>query len=79
MSSVVRLRGRRPNARRNRWTVNRLIQGLRTAWQRILTSLATYFPPESPQPSPPLAKAAALREGALLSEDVDARARKDVA
>ncbi len=34
----------------------------------MLASLATYFPPDEPQPSPPLAKAAVLREGALLSE-----------
>jgi hypothetical protein len=49
------------------------------AWQRILAGLATYFPPEEPQPSPPLAKAAALREGALLSEHVDARSKSRVA
>jgi len=48
-------------------------------WQRILASLAAYFPPDEPQPSPPLAKAAALREGALLSEHVDARSKKSVA
>jgi hypothetical protein len=45
----------------------------------MLASLAIYFPPDEPQPSPPLAKAAALREGALLSESVDARAKKSVA
>jgi hypothetical protein len=74
MSSIVRLRGKR-----QRWSVPRLIQGLRAAWQRVLANLATYFPPDEPQPSPPLAKAAALREGALLSEHVDARSKKNVA
>jgi hypothetical protein len=70
MSSIVRLRSsRRP------WSVQRLLQGLRAAWQRVLASLATCFPPDEPQPSPPLAKAAALREGALLSEYVDARSK----
>jgi hypothetical protein len=59
--------------------MKRLMSGLRTAWQRVLASLATYFPPEEPQPSPPLAKAAALRDGARLSEYVDARSTKNVA
>jgi hypothetical protein len=48
-------------------------------WKRILAALTTYFPPDEPQPSPPIAKAAALREGALLSEHVDARSKKSVA
>jgi hypothetical protein len=78
MSSIVRLRSRRRRASRRR-SVSRLVQSLRAGWQRMLASLATYFPPDSPQPSPPLAKAAALREGALLSEDVDARSKKSVA
>ncbi|HJT14711.1 MAG TPA: hypothetical protein VJ790_18960 [Dongiaceae bacterium] len=52
---------------------------MRRVWQRILASLATYFPPDEPQPSPPLAKAAALREGALLSESLDVRSNKHVA
>jgi hypothetical protein len=55
------------------------MKGLRAAWQRFLASLAAHFPPDEPQPSPPLAKAAALREGALLSEHVDARSDKNVA
>lgn len=59
--------------------MSRLVQGLRVEWQRMLASLATSFPPDEPQPSPPLAKAAALREGALLSESVDARSNKSVA
>lgn len=79
MSSIVRLTGHHRKARRRRWTVARLVFGLRVAWQGVLASLATYFPPDEPQPSPPLAKAAALREGALLSEDVDARSKKSVA
>jgi hypothetical protein len=78
MSSIVRLRSHRRRASRPRWSVVRLVQGLRAAWQRVLASLATYFPPDEPQPSPPLAKAAALREGALLSEHVDARSQKSV-
>jgi hypothetical protein len=78
MSSIIRLRGHRRGASRQRWSVSRLVQGLRAAWHRMLASLATYFPPDEPQPSPPLAKAVALREGALLSEDVDARSKKSV-
>jgi hypothetical protein len=78
MSSIVRLRSHRRRESRPRWSVSRLVKGLRAAWQRVLASLATYFPPDEPQPSPPLAKAAALREGALLSESVDVRARKSV-
>ena len=62
-----------------RWPVDRLLQGVRAAWRRILALVVGHVPPESPQPSPPLAKAAALREGALLSEHVDARSRKRVA
>ena len=77
MRSVIEIR--RPHPRAARWSVKRLVRGLRSVWQRILESLATYFPPEEPQPSPPLAKAAALREGALLSEHVDARSNKHVA
>ena len=79
MSSVVEIRRPYPRTARPRWSVKRLVRGLRTAWLRMLASLATYFPPEEPQPSPPLAKAAALREGALLSEYVDARSKKNVA
>ena len=59
--------------------MSRLVKGLRTVWQRMLASLVPCFPPDEPQPSPPLAKAAALREGALLSEHVDARSGKSVA
>ena len=79
MSSVVRLRSHGRRTPRRRWSVVRLVKGLRAAWQRVLASIATYFPPDEPQPSPPLAKAAALREGALLSEHVDARSKKNIA
>ena len=79
MSSVVRLRSHPRRAPRQRWSVSRLVKGLHAAWRRVLAGLATYFPPDEPQPSPPLAKAAALREGALLSEHVDARSKKTVA
>jgi hypothetical protein len=79
MSSVVEIRRPHPRAARPRWSVKRLIRGLRMAWQRVLASLATDFPPDEPQPSPPLAKAVALRDGALLSESVDARSKKSVA
>jgi hypothetical protein len=79
MSSVVKILRSHPRASRPRWSVKRLMRGLRATWQRILARLATYSPPEEPQPSPPLAKAAALREGALLSEYVDARSKKNVA
>ncbi|NJM91343.1 MAG: hypothetical protein HC861_00475 [Rhodospirillaceae bacterium] len=78
MSPIVRLRSHRRRVPRQRWSVSRLVQGLKAAWQRVLASLATYFPPDGPQPSPPLAKAPALREGALLSEHVDARSKKSV-
>ena len=79
MSSVVRLRSHGRRTPRRRWSVSRLVKGLRAAWQRVLASLAANFPPDEPQPSPPLTKAAALREGALLSEYVDARSKKTVA
>jgi hypothetical protein len=79
MSLIVRLRGHRRRAPRPRGSVARLVQRLKIAWQRVLASLVIYFPPDEPQPSPPLAKAAALREGALLSEHVDARSKKNVA
>jgi len=79
MSPVTRLRRPARHVPHQRWTFDRIVRGLRGVWQRILASLATYFPPDEPQPSPPLAKAAALREGALLSEHVDARANKRVA
>ena len=79
MSSVVEIRRPHPRAARLGWSVKRLMRGLRAAWRRIVASLATYFPPDEPQPSPPLAKADALREGALLSEYVDARSNKNVA
>jgi hypothetical protein len=77
MDFIMHLRGPHARRPRQRWSVSRLIKGLRAAWQRLLSSLATHFPPD--EPSPPLAKAAALREGALLSEDVDACAKKNVA
>jgi hypothetical protein len=77
MRSIVHIRSSHPRA--SRWSVKRLLRGLRTAWQSILANFATYFPPDEPQPSPPLAKAAALREGALLSESVDARSKKNAA
>ena len=80
MSSVIKMRGSYPRARRRRWTISNLVQSLRAAWRRMLaTAVIENFPPDSPQPSPPLAKAAALREGALLSDYVDARSRKSVA
>lgn len=53
-------------------------RGLRSMIRRVLSALQraldTSFPqnpPESPSP-PPIASAAALREGALLSEDIRA-------
>ena len=79
MSSIVRLRSHRRRSPRQRWGVARLVQSLKATWQRVLASLANHFPPHEPHPSPPLAKAAALREGALLSEHVDARSNCRVA
>ena len=79
MTSVVGSYRHHRRAGRQRWTLRRLAQSLRTAWQRFLANLARHVPPQDPQPSPPLAKAAALREGALLSEYVDARSTKSAA
>ena len=83
MSSVIRLRDRYPRPPRNRWSIKRLFHGFRVAWAALIASLALYSPSDppqsSPEPSPPLASAAALREGALLYEYVDARSDKHVA
>ena len=79
MNSVIRLRGSYARRPRPRWSVKRLIQRLHAAWLRMVGTIVSQFPPDSPQPSPPLAKSAALREGALLSEYVDARSNKNVA
>jgi hypothetical protein len=79
MSSVIRIHRSHPRARRPRWSVTHLVTGLRAAWQRLIARVLASFPPDAPQPTPPLAKPAALREGALLSEHVDARSRKSVA
>jgi hypothetical protein len=79
MSSVIDMRPAYPRRQRPRWTVKNLLQRLGAAWLRMLGAVVAAFPPDSPQPSPPLAKAAALREGALLSENVDARSTKHVA
>jgi len=79
MSSVVQMRGAHPRRRRARWTVKRLFRRVRAAWLRVIAAVVANFPPDAPRPSPPLAKAEALREGALLSEYVDARSNKSVA
>ena len=79
MGSVVKLHEKSAQARRRRWSLKRLVHGIQLAWTQFLVSLTIHFPPDSPQPSPPLAKAEALREGALLSEDVDARSKKSIA
>ena len=79
MASMVDTRRVSRGSGRQRWSMKRLVQGLRRAWQRILASVAAHFPPDEPQPSPPLSKATALREGALLSEHVDARSNRHVA
>jgi hypothetical protein len=79
MSSVIHIRGSHRRARRKRWTAKRLFQGLRAAWRRIFAHVIPNFPPDSPEPSPPLAKAEALREGALLSDYIDARSEGRVA
>jgi hypothetical protein len=84
MSSVIRLRDRDPRSQRSRWSIKRLFHGFCMAWAAFIATLTLCLPPDPPQPSPeepspPLAKAAALREGALLYEYVDARSNKRVA
>ena len=79
MNSIVGSYRHHRRTGRQRWTLKRLAQSLRAAWQRFLANLARHVPPHDPQPSPPLAKAAPLREGALLSEYVDARSNKTAA
>ena len=79
MSSIVQIHRSHARRPRPRWSVKRLVTGLRATWQRLIARVLEHFPPEEPQPTPPLAKAAVLREGALLSEHVDARSKKSVA
>jgi hypothetical protein len=79
MRSVVKMHAVNRRARPPRWRFNALFQRLRTAWQHIIATVIASFPPDSPQPTPPLSKAAALREGAILSEHVDARSKSRVA
>jgi len=79
MGLVVRLRERGRRSPRSRWSIKQLFHAARRAWADLMASLSFHFPPEEPHPSPPLAKAAALREGALLSEHVDARSNSRVA
>jgi hypothetical protein len=54
--------------------ISRVIQAVRSAWL-----IAFPTPPDSPNTPPTVAKAAALRDGAVLSEDVDAVSKKQVA
>jgi hypothetical protein len=75
MASIVKTSGVDRRDGRQRCSIKRLVQELRRAWRFIIASIATYIPPDEPQPSPPLAKAAVLREGALLSEHVDAQSK----
>ena len=77
MNPVVRLRARDGRPLRSRWSIKRLFHAMRQAWTELMASLSLHFPPD--EPSPPLAKAAALREGALLSEHVDVRSNSRVA
>jgi len=79
MNSVVHIRGSHARRPRPRWSIRRLIRRLHAAWLRMCGAIISQFPPDSPQPSPPLAKSAALHEGALLSEYVEARSNKNVA
>lgn len=84
MGSVIRLRDRYPELAPNRWSIKRLLQRFCLAWAAFLATLALCLPPDPPQSSPPdepspLAKAAALREGALLYEYVDVRSNRHVA
>jgi hypothetical protein len=79
MGSLTVIRSSHRQPARRRWSIKRLAHGVRAAWRRFLVNLALHFPPDEPQPTPPLAKAAALRDGALLSEYVDARSKKNVA
>jgi hypothetical protein len=84
MSSVIRLRDRHPGPPGSRWSIKRLLCGVCLTWAALIASLALHVPSDTPpstppEPSAPLAKAAALREGALLYEYVDARSNKHVA
>jgi hypothetical protein len=65
-----------------RWSIKRLFRGFRLAWAALVAGFALSVatdPPQPPEPTPPLAKGAALREGALLFKYVDARSTKHVA
>jgi hypothetical protein len=68
MNPIVHLR--RSSARRPqlRWSASRLVKGLRSMWQRILANLATYFPPDEPQPSPPLCRRAVEQTRCLMAQ-----------
>jgi len=79
MNLVVNLRDKRRRSPRNRWSIKRLFHGIRQAWTEFTASMTLPLPPDTPEPSPPLAKATALREGALLFEYVDAQSNKNVA
>ena len=79
MENIFHLRESHARRPRRRWSVKRLVWRLRAAWRRLLMRAVEQFPPDAPLPSPPLAKAAALREGALLSEYTDARSTRSVA
>ena len=64
--------------RRNRWRPgrqlwDRVVRTIRSWWHRLVHI------PDGPGAPPPLAKAEALRQGALLSEFTDARADRRVA
>jgi len=58
---------------RLRFAFSRALAALYSAW------LEGYQPLDSPDPDSPAAKAAALREGALLTEEIEARSGKRAA
>jgi len=54
--------------------ISQALGALRAAWQ-----IAFPVPPDEPDGPPTVVRAAALREAALLSEDVDAISKKHIA
>lgn len=81
---MLKLVSNRPDAgRAHAGAANRVVSLLRTIVNAFKSAFLRAFPlpggPDVPPGAPPVAKATVLREGAVLSEDVDANARKNIA